>query len=72
LWSPDGRHIAFRSTRDGNVELYVMRADGSAQRRLTNSQAAERRFAWSPDGRNLAFVRDQEVLIVDTSARTRD
>ena len=23
-FSPDGRHIVFRSTRDGNAELYVM------------------------------------------------
>ena len=23
-WSPDGRHIAFVSDRDGNEEIYVM------------------------------------------------
>jgi Tol biopolymer transport system component len=27
-WSPDGRKIAFASTRDGNPEIYVMNADG--------------------------------------------
>jgi hypothetical protein len=35
-WSPDGRHIAFTSNRDGTIEIYVMNADGSAQTRLTN------------------------------------
>ena len=36
-WSPDGRKIAFVSYRDGNDEIYVMNADGSNQRNLTNS-----------------------------------
>jgi TolB protein len=35
--SPDGELIVFASLRDGNVELYVMNADGSGQRRLTNT-----------------------------------
>ena len=35
-WSPDGREIAFASQRDGNDEIYVMNADGSGVRRLTN------------------------------------
>jgi TolB protein len=34
-WSPDGRKIAFGSERDGHGEIYVMRTDGSEQRRLT-------------------------------------
>lgn len=34
-WSPDGRWIAFTSTRSGRGEIWVMRADGSQQRRLT-------------------------------------
>jgi Tol biopolymer transport system component len=34
-WSPDGRKIAFVSDRDGTYEVYVMNADGSAQKRLT-------------------------------------
>lgn len=27
-WSPDGEHMAFRSSRDGNDELYIMDYDG--------------------------------------------
>ena len=36
-WSPDGRMIAFSSNRDGQIELYTMRADGSRQERLTHT-----------------------------------
>jgi Tol biopolymer transport system component len=35
--SPDGARIVFTSDRDGNTEMYVMNADGSEQRRLTNT-----------------------------------
>lgn len=36
-WSPDSQLIVFTSDRDFQTELYVMRADGSAQTRLTYS-----------------------------------
>ena len=37
-FSPDGKKISFVSTRNGNLEVYVMNAkDGSRQKRLTNS-----------------------------------
>ena len=48
--------IAFRSSRDGNLEIYVMDADGSNPVRLTNEPASDEQPAWSPDGRRLAFT----------------
>jgi Tol biopolymer transport system component len=59
-WSPDGRKIAFSSTRDGNREIYVMNADGSNQRNLTRNPAKDVRPSWSPDGRRIAFVSDRD------------
>jgi Tol biopolymer transport system component len=52
-WSPDGKRIAFTSTRDGNNEIYLMNADGSTQTRLTNNAAIDIDPKWSPDGRIL-------------------
>ena len=41
-WSPDGRRIAFSSTRDDrNGEIYVMNADGTAPTRLTINPAID-------------------------------
>lgn len=50
-WSPDGRHIAFVSDRDGSSNLWIMNADGSAARQL--SRGRKDTFispAWLPDG----------------------
>lgn len=55
-WSPDGRKLAFVSGRDGNSEIYVMNADGSAQENLTRQPANDSHPSWSPDGRKLVFV----------------
>lgn len=52
-WSPDGTTIAFLSQRAGWNDLWLMSADGSHQRQLTNlGDIGE--FAWSPDGSRLA------------------
>jgi Tol biopolymer transport system component len=59
-WSPDGKRIAFYSERDGNSEIYVMNADGSAVTRLTNSKADEGYPAWSADGRTISFDSDRD------------
>ena len=51
--------IAFVSNRDGNDEIYVMKADGTGLRRLTNDPAEDLEPAWSSDGTQLAFVRQR-------------
>jgi Tol biopolymer transport system component len=53
-WSPDGRRIAFASSRDGKPGVYVMNADGSGQRMLRRNVFP---VAWSPDGRRILLVR---------------
>jgi Tol biopolymer transport system component len=56
-WSPDGRQIAFMSWRAGPTEIFVMNADGSDQRRLTQTTTGDSIDPrWSPDGRRIAFV----------------
>ena len=59
-FSPDGTLVAFTSWRDGNAEIYVMRADGSQVRRMTNHPAFDNFPVFSPDGTQLAFQSNRE------------
>ena len=46
-WSPDGKRIAFASTKDRNWEIYVVDADGGNPQNLTNNPFAhDRQPAW--------------------------
>ena len=69
-WSPDGRKIAFASTRDGgNNDIYVMNADGSGVERVTADNSGSGSPSWSPDGRRIAFVShrdgEQEIYVMN-------
>jgi TolB protein len=59
-FSSDGRQIAITSWRDGNAEIYVMDADGSNVRRLTNHPAFDQYPVFSPDGTQVAFQSNRE------------
>ena len=59
-WSPDGRKIAFHSTRDGNRDIYVMNADGSGKRNLSRNPAQDGSPSWSPNGRRIAFLSNRD------------
>jgi Tol biopolymer transport system component len=56
-----GRIVWSSDRQGGNLELYVMGADGSGHRRLTRTAAHEATPAWSPDGRRIAFAALSEL-----------
>ncbi len=55
-WSPDGKLVAFASTRSGNFEVYVRRADGGQEVNVTSHPSEDFQPSFSPDGRTIAFV----------------
>jgi serine/threonine-protein kinase len=57
-WTPDGRRIAFASTRGENAtrNLYWQRADGTGEaEQLARSKNAQVPMSWHPTGRALAY-----------------
>ena len=54
-WSPDGRTLAFLSSRDGSNQVYLIPIDGGEARALTDGKSGVSSFAWAPDGKRLAF-----------------
>jgi TolB protein len=47
-WAPNGRHLAFQSSRLGGTQLFTMLADGSEQQVLTGGPGQASSPAWSP------------------------
>jgi Tol biopolymer transport system component len=68
-WSPDGQSIAFTSNRahygatpeagTPDLDVHVMRADGSQVRRITTDPGNDHDPSWLPDGQSLVFSSDR-------------
>ena len=66
-WSPDGKRIAFHSNREApdrgscdasdkcDFDIFVVNADGTGLKRLTESKASDESPRWSPKANTIAF-----------------
>ena len=85
-WSPDGRKLAFDSSRadpdpaDSKQvnDIFMMNGDGSSVQKLTDSKGASADAAWSPDGSLIAFDADrgdypaqQGIYVIDDNGGNR-
>jgi TolB protein len=68
-WSPDGKHIVFAGNRGYYGGVFVVNADGSSLRKVTDIGGWP---VWWPDGTQIGFVvtgrnGDQEIQVVPSS-----
>jgi serine/threonine-protein kinase len=56
VWTPDGKHIVFRSLHPAAPGMYTIPSDGSGEaKRFSASKSEQYPFSFSPDGKRLAF-----------------
>jgi dipeptidyl aminopeptidase/acylaminoacyl peptidase len=55
-WSPDGKTIAFLSSRSGDSQVYLLSMDGGEAHPLTKLSTGADIVKWSPDGKTIAFT----------------
>jgi len=58
-WSPDGNQIAFVTDRNGNLDIFIVNADGTGLEQLTTHTADDYDPFWLPNGDEIAFVSDR-------------
>ena len=82
-FSPDGRWLAFTSSRSGSNQVWVMPVDGGEAERVTDAKTGVGAYAWSPDGTRIAYLMTEpeseeeeaakkekrDIIIADTNFR---
>jgi dipeptidyl aminopeptidase/acylaminoacyl peptidase len=56
VWSPDGKTIAFLSSRSGDSQVYLLSLEGGEAQKLTKLSTGADIVKWSPDGKIIAFT----------------
>jgi len=59
-FSPDGRSVAYHSTRTGNSEIWMNHLDGRPETQITDNDSWDLYPDWSPDGERMIFVSDRD------------
>ncbi len=56
VWSPDGKTLAFLSSRGGDSQVYLLSMEGGEAHALTHLSTGADIVKWSPDGKTIAFT----------------
>ncbi len=71
-FSPDGRWLAFTTSRSGSNQIWVIPMDGGEARQVTEADPGVGQFRWSPAGDAFAYVmRDPQTEEEETAAREK-
>jgi len=61
VFSPDGNWIAFTGQYDGNIDVFVVPAEGGEPKRLTWHPGQDVAVGWTPDGKKVLFDTDRDA-----------
>jgi dipeptidyl aminopeptidase/acylaminoacyl peptidase len=57
-WAPDGKRLAFLSSREGGSQIWLLALAGGEARKVTSIADGVNEFLWTPDGRGFVAVVD--------------
>ena len=63
MFSPDGNWVAFTGEYDGNVDVYVIPANGGEPKRVTFHPGADAVSGWTNDGKSIVFLSGRGSLL---------
>jgi len=56
MWAPDGKSLAFLSSRSGKTQIWLMSMAGGEPQQITTHYSGAGSFVWSSDGKKIAFT----------------
>lgn len=56
VWAPDGKTLAFLSTRDDKSQIYLINPQGGEAKALTKFETGVSYFEFAPDGKSIVFA----------------
>ncbi|SHJ02416.1 tricorn protease [Tangfeifania diversioriginum] len=59
-FSPDGKHIAYTASYNGNADVFLIPVSGGVPKRITHNAFPDRMVDWHPDGEKLLFASNRE------------
>ena len=62
-WSPDGSQVAFIG--QGSGQIFIVGANGSGRRQVTNDTLTRSHLSWSPDGKQIVFSASDQAVCCD-------
>ena len=69
VWTPDGKFVTFWSRRNGDVDIFMMPADGSGEAQLISSSIGyEEPNDWSPNGKSLLYTGHSGIAYLQQEA----
>ncbi len=54
-WSPNGKYLAFVSTRDKKTAIYVMPSTGGGERKVLEKDGSFSNLVWTPDSKDIVY-----------------
>lgn len=59
-FSPDGKHIAYTASYNGNSDIFTMPITGGVPTRVTYNSSSDRMIDWHPNGKQIPFASARE------------